>query len=514
MKTYLFTYLFAALAAVVITPVLILLARRLNVVDSPDARKVHSKPIPRIGGLAIFLSSTILVIAALFLNNTVGEAFRSKQLQIVVLLISGTFIFLVGLLDDLRGLRARYKLLAQITAALAVSVAGVRIESLNIPNLLTINLGWLSLPVTIFWIIAITNAVNLIDGLDGLAAGISAITCGVIAVFAFQSGQPLMMVLMLALLGSLSGFLFFNFNPARIFMGDCGSMFVGFILASSSVMCTVKSGTIVGLALPALALGLPIFDTIFSMLRRYLGRWGIASPDRSHLHHRLLNMGLRHRHVVIIMYAITVLAAGFGMFMMIVRGGSMVTVFICVLLLLVLVFHITGAVRLRTVISQVKSNIVIARQTKEYMDIFKDTYLRFHEVSSFKGLWQVVSDAAEDMGFLEISLTATARSGRSHKFIWRPAKLPPQEIELVTMKLVINENRFGMPLDVEVKIPAEGSLESAGRRIMLFGRLIDEYSLKDISRRKTPRPVQEFEPSQSAFETSETNAPVVTAENR
>ncbi|MCX5638643.1 MAG: MraY family glycosyltransferase, partial [Planctomycetota bacterium] len=298
MKTYLFTYLCSTLLALVITPIAICIAHAFGIYDKPDVRKVHVSAVPRIGGVAIFLSATILTITALFLDNSIGEAFRRVQTQVATLLAAGTFIFLVGLIDDLRGMRVRYKLLAQVCAAVAVCIAGIRIDLLNIANLFTLHFGWLSYVITIFWIVSITNAVNLIDGLDGLAAGISAVVCIVIAIFAFEIGRPLMVVLMLALLGSLCGFLFFNFNPARIFMGDCGSMFLGFVLASSSVLCATKSRTIIALALPTLALGLPIFDTIFTMLRRYLNRWGIMSPDRGHLHHILLDMGLRHHHVV------------------------------------------------------------------------------------------------------------------------------------------------------------------------------------------------------------------------
>ena len=213
MKTYLYTYLCSAILALVITPIVIRLAHKLNVMDYPNARKVHKKPIPRIGGLAIFIATTTLVIIMLFLDNAIGQAFRAIHIQIFTLLATGTFIFTIGLIDDLAAIRARYKLLAQIAAAVVLCNAGVEIRTLNFVGLSTINFGYLSFPITVFWIIAITNAVNLIDGLDGLAAGIAAVTCAVIAFFAFQNGQPLMVVIMLAMLGSLSGFLFYNFNP-------------------------------------------------------------------------------------------------------------------------------------------------------------------------------------------------------------------------------------------------------------------------------------------------------------
>jgi UDP-GlcNAc:undecaprenyl-phosphate GlcNAc-1-phosphate transferase len=476
MKTFIFTYLCSCILSIIITPIVIAVGRKLRIYDSPTARKVHTGQIPRIGGIAIFLSSTILVMTVLFLDNAIGDRFQGIQTQIIALLGAATFIFLVGFVDDVRGVRVRYKLLAQIAAAGLMCLAGARIESLNFANLFTLRFGLFSFPLTILWIISITNAVNLIDGLDGLAAGICAIACTVIAVFALVRGELVLVVMMLALMGSLSGFLFFNFNPARIFIGDCGSMFLGFILGSVSVMCAMKTGTMVSLALPAVCLGLPIFDTAFSILRRYLNRWAITSPDRGHLHHRLLDMGLRHRHVVIIMYVITALAAGMGMFMMVTRGSGTLIIFFCVLLLLLLAFRAVGAVRLRETIAKIKYNKAISRETAEDTHLFQEIHMAFRRTVSFRQWWQMVSDTAEKEGLSELCLTVTAKSWREHKFTWRSNNHEKDQSEVVTVKLPINRRRFGLAMEIEAKMPVNGLLESTGRRIMLFGRLIDEYS--------------------------------------
>jgi len=319
MKTYLSVYLGSAFLALVITPVVIWLSRRLNIADVPGTRHMHTKPISHIGGTAIFLSMIPLIVCVLFLSNVIGDAFRSILLKVIVLLSATTFMFFIGLIDDIRtkGLRARIKLLTQLVAAIAVCTVGIRIRSVAFADWLTLDFGWFSWPLTLLWIVGITNAVNLSDGLDGLAAGISVVACGVIVVFAVYSGQRVMAVSMLAMLGSLTGFLFFNFNPAKIFMGDCGSLFLGFTIASSSVLCHAKSSALVGLALPVLALGIPIFDTLFSMLRRFLERRSMFAPDRRHFHHRLVDLGLEHHHVVITIYVITLFSAGLGMFMMV-----------------------------------------------------------------------------------------------------------------------------------------------------------------------------------------------------
>ncbi|NLE28719.1 MAG: undecaprenyl/decaprenyl-phosphate alpha-N-acetylglucosaminyl 1-phosphate transferase, partial [Phycisphaerae bacterium] len=242
----------ATVLAVILTPLVVRAARAWNIMDTPGVRKIHASAIPRIGGVAIALAMLGVLVPFFFMDNALGEAFHKTGLRLVSLLGAGIAMFLVGLTDDILDLRARVKFMAQILAAMVICAYGVRIENIEITDRLVLNFGWWSWPITIFWVVGITNAVNLIDGLDGLAAGIAAVTCGVIAVFAFYTDQPVMAVMMMALLGSLIGFLFFNFNPAKIFMGDCGTMFIGFILAAASVMCTAKSTTLVGLALPAL----------------------------------------------------------------------------------------------------------------------------------------------------------------------------------------------------------------------------------------------------------------------
>ncbi|MDD5458739.1 MAG: MraY family glycosyltransferase, partial [Phycisphaerae bacterium] len=409
------------------------------------------------------------------------QQFRGLQRQIWTLLAAGSFIFLLGLADDLRPLRARHKFIVQVMAALALCIAGVRIESINVANLFTVNFGVFSYPVTIFWIVAITNAVNLIDGLDGLAAGICAIACGSIAVFAVRSGSVVMVVLMLAILGSLSGFLFFNFNPARIFLGDCGSMFLGFILAASSVMCAAKTNAMVSLALPALAFGLPIFDTVFSMLRRHLARWPIMSPDRGHLHHRLLDMGLRHRDVVILMYGITALATGAGLFMMVTHGGGTIAVFLCVLLLLILVFHAFGAVRLREIAARVRYNKELSQIASDDIAIFKNTRLELAGTISFKQWWKAVSEAAEKVNFARLTVTITTGNQRYHTFTWKSSNAADME-RLLMVDVPVDTGRARPDIRIEARMNADGSLESCGRRLMLFGRLIDEYRFSQQER--------------------------------
>lgn len=423
------------------------------------------------------MATMCIVVPVLLLSNTIGDTFRKILPKVTVILFAATLMFVVGLLDDIKRLRVRIKLLAQLAAAIAVCCAGIRIESVAVADWLTLDFGWFSWPLTILWIVGITNAVNFCDGLDGLAAGISTVACGVIAVFAVQSGQVVMAVLMLALLGSLSGFLVFNFNPARIFMGDCGSLFLGFTIAASSVLCASKSSALVGLALPVLALGIPIFDTLFSILRRFLQRRSVFAPDRSHFHHRLLDLGLNQRHVVIAAYGVTLLITGLGMFMMVTRNSSSLILLFCIFVLLLLVFRIVGSVRLRETIEGLRLRYAIANRTKDETRDFEAAQLHLRRAKTFEQWWRAVSTAAEMMDFAWISLETKDKDGTIRTEVWRLADAPPDTSDVVIMNIPVRDHPKAGAMEFEIAVLVNGSLESASHRATLFSRLLDEHSI-------------------------------------
>ena len=480
MLTYLAVYLGAMSLALLVTPLIIHFAHRMNCLDIPCVRKVHASAVPRVGGIAIVFASLTMTITIFALHNKIGNAFRLGEEPIVALLIASLLIFFTGLVDDLCELRARQKLIFQILAAVIICASGARITEIGLTENYIIRFGWMSWPITILWIVGITNAVNLIDGLDGLAAGLSAITCAVIAAFAIYTNQPIIAVLMLALLGSLTGFLFFNFNPAKIFMGDCGSLFLGFVLASSSVICVNKTTTIVGLAMPMLALGVPIFDTFFSMLRRLLERRSLFAPDKSHIHHRLLEKGLKHHQAVILIYIITLVVAGMGMFMLVMKGKESIIMFASASFLLVLVFRAVGAVRLIDSVETLANNFAIAQQTNQEKRKFENVQLFFMKAESFSDWWNAVCDAGKELDFLWLSMNTHKRDGTIEALVWRPAKTKPNTTGIVHVTLPVAHRREGTQLKIEIGIRINGSLESAGRRAALFARLIDEFSLKKL----------------------------------
>ena len=301
-KIYIFLALVVAfLIAFSATPMVISLAHKVNAIDVPkDARRVHKKPTPLMGGLAIFYGFIVSVLC-----------FATLDRETLGVLIGAVIIVTTGIIDDITDMKAIVKLLCQILAAAVVVYSGVRIE--HIANPLSnwvgppyIILNYLvSCAVTMFWIVGICNALNLIDGLDGLAVGVSSIASTAMLALTILSQNLNASILIAAVAGACLGFLPYNFNPAKIFMGDTGALFLGYILACVSIQGMLKMSAVITFAVPILILGLPIFDTAFAIVRRLLTGRSPMSPDRGHLHHRLLDMGFSQRRVVAILYTLT-----------------------------------------------------------------------------------------------------------------------------------------------------------------------------------------------------------------
>ncbi len=457
MKTYMVVFFGSALLAILGTPIVTRLGRAWGIIDVPGPRKVHKVPVPRIGGMVIVLATLALVLPVFALDNIFGEALRKIAPALMTLLAAGVFIFAIGLLDDLRGLRAVFKLVCLVAASLAVCLTGARIETISVEPWFTLDLGWVAWPVTVFWIVGVTVGMNFIDGLDGLAAGIAAIVCGTTAVFAIVSGQWAMAILMLALLGSLTGFLFFNFNPAKVFLGDCGSMFLGFILAAGSVICQAKTSTLLGLALPACALGVPIVDAAFTMIRRnLLDRRSIFAAEGGHIHHRLLGMGLRQRHVVIIIYAVTLASAGLGLSTMSMRHTEAILTFAGVLVLLLLVFHLVGAARLKETVEAIKCDFVRGRETKQEKQSFEDAQLRMREAKSFDDWWTAICFMSEAMDVTWIALTFSGGNKPVQVSIWRCPGPVASPRDIITMTIPVARSRPGGSLEIEAGFRVNG----------------------------------------------------------
>jgi UDP-GlcNAc:undecaprenyl-phosphate GlcNAc-1-phosphate transferase len=297
MFKYILIFLIAAGTAYIFTPVALRLAVKIGAMDVPnDDRRMHTNPIPRLGGIAIYLGTIISIVLML-----------PFSLEVTGILIGGTVILITGIIDDIYKLSPWAKLTCQAVSAIIVFAFGVRIHFIGVP----LGSGYLYFPwiisliITVIWIAGITNTINLIDGLDGLAAGVAAIASLSLAYIAYINQRPEVALVTLAVAGSAMGFLPFNFNPAKIFMGDGGSLFLGFMLAAVSIVGPMKGAAAIATIIPVLVLGLPIFDTAFAIFRRIMKRKPIMEADKEHLHHRILSKGMDQKRTVIVFYTLS-----------------------------------------------------------------------------------------------------------------------------------------------------------------------------------------------------------------
>lgn len=335
--TYVLTFLAAFLIVVIATPVSMKLAAKWGAIAFPGGRHVHTRPIPRLGGLAIYAAFW----GAVLIMGVWDE-------QVLGLFLGSTLIVLVGVWDDIRGMRPLVKLFWQIVAAVVLLFFDFSIKTLSLPfweqeiNFQGLGLGFVGLILMVFWVVGLINTVNVSDGLDGLAAGI----CFIAAILLFWSANQIEQLtvapahLTIALAGALLGFLFYNFPPARVFMGDSGSMFLGFIIGGVSIMGLLKTATVLGLVFPLLIMGLPVADLTFAIIRRKLSGQPLVMADRGHLHHRLLDVGLSQRAAVLTMYGISV---SFGLAAVLWAKGLWILAFA----ILVIVFALLIAILMR-----------------------------------------------------------------------------------------------------------------------------------------------------------------------
>lgn len=309
---YLFGLVVAVCSSTVLTFAVREFARRAGLVDPVGERKVHVHPVPRIGGVAIVLAVALAMTAAMTLF---GQHVLAENGRGLVTVIGGALaVHIVGLIDDVRPMRARWKFLAQIAIACGVFIAGVRVSTLSLPFAGIVDLGGIiGMVFTVVWFVGITNAFNLIDGLDGLAAGAALFALSTMFVVASYNGLVGPATVTIILAGATVGFLCFNFHPASIFLGDSGSLFLGFMLAGIGLLGSQKSPTVIAVAIPIVSLGLPVLDTTLAVARRFLRGQPIFTADRAHIHHRLLSLGHSPRRVALLLYSACALLGLGGM---------------------------------------------------------------------------------------------------------------------------------------------------------------------------------------------------------
>ncbi len=324
--------IFSMIVSLILTPIVIKVSHKLGIVDQPNFRKVHTKPISVLGGTVILIS----FLVGIWLGHPI-------ETEVKPLVIGSVLIYLVGLIDDIYDLKPIIKLFGQVIAALVVVYYGVTIDFISLPIGLTIHFGILGIPITVIWIVAITNAINLIDGLDGLASGVSMIALMTIGFIAILQANIFIMMICSVLIGALLGFLFFNFHPAKIFLGDSGALLVGFIVGFLSLL-GFKNITFVSLFFPIVILAVPFIDTLFAMIRRVKKGQHIMQADKSHLHHKFLELGYSHRQTVLLIYSIALLFSLASIILYLSQPWGVLMMFILILITIELIVEFTGLI--------------------------------------------------------------------------------------------------------------------------------------------------------------------------
>jgi UDP-GlcNAc:undecaprenyl-phosphate GlcNAc-1-phosphate transferase len=390
----------AFLFSLLLTPLVRDVFRKLGVVDLPDGiRKHHTEPVPRVGGIAIALSYLASFGVVLFLPFTYRANVEKALPDVGMLLLAAGVVFGVGLWDDLRGLKPWQKLGGQLVAAVIAYAGGVQIH-IDSANALD---PYLSIPLTIVWLLGCTNAFNLIDGLDGLAAGVGFFATLTMLLAALTQNSIDLILVTMPLAGSLLAFLRYNFNPASIFLGDCGSLLIGFLLGCFGTIWSQKSVTILGMLAPLMAMSIPLLDAGLAIIRRFLRHQPIFGADRGHIHHRLLDRGLTPRQVALILYGFCGLVAIFSLLQNVVKNqfGGLIVVLFCMAAWLG-IQHLGYAEfgMARQILFQGTMRRLIDSQTR-----LRDFEVTLKSAGSQEEKWSIIRKASRDFGFLSVRMS-------------------------------------------------------------------------------------------------------------
>jgi UDP-GlcNAc:undecaprenyl-phosphate GlcNAc-1-phosphate transferase len=414
MTTIIVIFVLSLALSLFFTPVVRRLATKHQVFDHPSERKVHKNPIPRVGGIAIFFAFFLPFFSSIFYPSGVLGllVFDNKMIGLIC---GASLVFGLGLLDDLRNLNHKIKFVVQGLAALIAYVSGIKIALIALPGTEGWALGWLALPVTVFWFLLVINAINLIDGLDGLAAGVSFFTAMVLLVLCATNGRLLIAMGLASLGGAALGFLRYNFNPASIFMGDGGSYFLGYMLAGLSVLGSIKSQATVTILIPIIALGLPLIDTVFAPIRRFVIGQRLFKPDGEHFHHRLLRYGLTQRRAVLILYGITLCLGGLSLGLVHARDDRAALILLLVGAAVIFAIRKLGYLeylamdKLLGWFRDVSDELGFPRERRTFLG----WQMAIAQCSSLSEIWDQASAAAAFLGMDYVELKVFERYGKS-----------------------------------------------------------------------------------------------------
>jgi UDP-GlcNAc:undecaprenyl-phosphate/decaprenyl-phosphate GlcNAc-1-phosphate transferase len=407
MRTAVVAFVLSLLCGTLLTPLVRRLAHRFGALDhGRSSRKIHGKPIPRLGGIAIVIAFYAPLVGLLLFQTGVGQLFLAEREHVIGLFVGGFAIALLGLYDDLRGANAWKKFAVQFAVAGLLYYLGFRIDVFANPLGEPIVLGWASVPFTMFWIVGVINALNLIDGLDGLAGGVALVAIITTFLVSFQRGHPLMMLFTSALAGAIVGFLVYNFNPASIFMGDTGSMFLGFVLSTTAIQTNQKASTAVAVLIPAIALGVPIMDTLLAIARRALRGRPLFQADKEHIHHRLIAAGLSHRQAVLVLYGFCVLLGGAALILTYANSGQAALLLVVLALMAFVFLRRLGFMRL----DGVSATAADRKRNRALRAAVRPLGRRLQQVRRIDEIPPIIVEAAGVFGATEISLRVGAES--------------------------------------------------------------------------------------------------------
>ena len=400
MTTIIAIFIFALLLSIGLTPIVIRIAMRYGLVDTLSKRKVHNHPMPRIGGIAIYFSFFLPFSIVLFMaTEPLNQVVLNKHA--FTFFAGATIVFILGLIDDFIRLKPGIKFIAQAAAASVAFAGGIQIGVVDFVGAGTIELDLLSFPVTIFWFLFFINAINLIDGLDGLAAGVAFFVSIILMILTITQGKILIALLLASLAGATLGFLRYNFHPAKIFMGDCGSYFLGFCLAALIIVGSIKGQTTVAIFIPIIAMGVPFIDTFWAPIRRFILGKRMFSPDGEHLHHRLMKLGLSHRNAVMMLYGATIIFGGLALAM--VHAKDERAALILVVIGLFVIFSIRKLGYLNFIdsgsvkhwIDDVSDEVGISRERRSFLNL----QVGITSARDFDELWEKICEAVEWLEF-------------------------------------------------------------------------------------------------------------------
>jgi UDP-GlcNAc:undecaprenyl-phosphate GlcNAc-1-phosphate transferase len=415
MLTAVVIFLFSMLCGTILTPLVRRMAHRAGWLDHAlSSRKIHGRPVPRLGGIAIVAAFYLPLLLLFVFQTNVGLLFLAEREHVIGLFAGGIIIALLGLYDDLRGAGAGRKFIVQFLVAGLLYRLGFKVDALANPFGSTLMLGWLSLPFTLLWIVGVINAMNLIDGLDGLAGGVALIAVITTFLVSLQRGHPLMLLFSSALAGSIIGFLFYNFNPASIFMGDTGSMFLGFVLAATAIQTNQKASTAFAIVIPAIALGLPIMDTLLAIARRAIRGRPLFQADKEHIHHKLLATGLTHRQTVLVLYGFCTLLGATALVLTYASSIQATLLLIALGLVSFIFLRSLGFMKLNRVSSADR------RRSRALRSAVRPLGQRLRAARNRGEVWELVKEALGIFNAVGLNLTVAAASAGSDdgRFRW------------------------------------------------------------------------------------------------